>query len=695
MLEDKFTFSEWKDTGIAVLFITIMTILLFQVEDRYLVCLLLLAAVLAIIRPLPIEQWTIIDGCLSLITVYDITSCLYARCPVPAIYKTVLSLFCLTVYFVSRKLFTSKRATQIILRGSYLPISVALLLAICSFFIFRQSVLSVGFEDTYHFRFLFRPLSYPTNAWAEVLLFLLSWVCIVRHYSGPFIFLVILAILLSFSRGAYIALGIYIITWLLLVKVKRTKYYLLISSILAVMLTGIFFPKEMKTTLQMNRTTSQQRSTQGRITAAQSAWKAYQKYPLFGYGNGNYTFAVDRTLNQDSTRPNTSFAPNIFIQLLIEKGVVGLLLYLILLMAICRTIIKHRKRPENIMIACTLLALITKEMTHATLLSTPFALFMLYVLLAFLQKKEMLTVAEKNKYTVLDYLVSGVVMVCYLCWLIFSFQQNRIRSYQQQSIAVWEKGEFTEAFRLMKEVGEQTPHLINQGFLHMQYYRKTGNQKSLQSAEQLLQHASRQQPEDVQIRYLLARLYIYAKESEKAFPIVQDLVAKYPRNSLYLSAFSDILYQQGEKDVALPLLVNAIRYTPRLLTGPRIRDLQQNDQSFYDTLQQSLYALTPSFEDSPTDYARYGYIAWWCGNKSVSDGYLRNAINDLPNLATPWRLLGDENKYRLLLYGAFQSNLLSIELPREKKMSDELLFKEIYQAKFENWYGCELVSVSP
>lgn len=695
MSENKSTLSRWEATGIGILFIAVMAILLFRVQDNFQICLLLLIAGLAIVRPLPFRQWSLIDLCLSLITVYDIVSCLYADCPVPAICSALFSLFCLTVYFVLRRLFTSEYATRIILRGSYLPIGAALLLALCSFFIFRQSVLDVGFEDTYPFRFLFRPLGYITNVWAEVLLLILGWVCLVRRYSGLFIFLATFAILLSFSRGVYIALGIYMVAWLLLVKPKRDKLRLLLISFVVILLTGIFFPEEMKTTLRMNHTTSQQQSTRGRINATQTGWETFRKRPLFGYGSENYNFAVDSRLNQDSTLPNTSYAPNILIQLLIEKGIVGILLYLMLVIAIVRTIIKRRKQPGSYMVACVLLALAAKEMTQATLLYTPFALFMLYVLLAFLQKEEEPAEAGRSKSTASAYLIPAFVTVCYLGWLTLSFQQNQVRSYQQQCMAAWEEGDFTEAIRLIEKTGRQTPNLINQGIVHMQYYRKTGNQESLQAAEKLLQQASRLKPEDVQIRYLLTCLYIYASDPGKALPIAKDLAAGYPRNSLYLSALSDILYQRGEKEAALQPLVNAIRYTPRLLTGPRIHHLQQNDQPFCHTLRQHLSALAPSPEDSPANYARYGYIARWCGNQSVSDEYLRIAVSELPNLATPWHLLGDDNKYRLLLYGAFRKDLSTIELPEEKAMSDELLFTKTYEIKFQNWYGCELISLEP
>lgn len=687
------TSTNWKYTSIAILLIAVMAILLFQIEDKWQICLLLLTASLAVIRPFPFRQWTAIDIGLSLITVYDMVSCLYAGCSIPAIRSALFSFFCLTAYFVLRKLFRTERVTGILVQGSLLPVSVSLLLAICSFFIFRQSVLSVDFEDTYHFRFLFRPLGYITNVWAEVLLILLGWVCLVRRYSTLFIFLTILAILLSFSRGAYISLGVYVVTWLLFMAPKREKLRLPVIGAVAFVLTGVVLPSETGTTLLMNRTTSQQQSTEGRINATQAAWDTFREHPLCGYGNGNYTFAIDRTLNQDSTLPYTSYAPNIAVQLLIEKGIIGLLLYLLLALAVCRTIRKRWIQPESRMIACLLLALAVKEMAQATLLSTPFSLFMVYAVLAFLQKEEIPDEEKEDRQTASIYVVPGIAIICYLGWLAFAFVQDQDKSYQQQSMAAWEKGAFTEAIRLMERTSERTPNLINRSLLYMEYYRKTKAPEYLQAAELALLQAGRRQPEDVQIRYLLARVCLYGNELTKALPIAEELATDYPKNALYLATFSDVLYRQGEKKAAVRPLVDAIRYAPRLLTGERILQLQQTDSIFYQSMKQRLCVLSPAPDRSPADFARYGYIARWCGNRAAGNSYLRKAVDDLPNLATPWHLLDEDNKYRLLLYGAFRKDLLSTELPEEKAMSDEQLFQMAYQPKFANWYGGKLLLV--
>lgn len=118
----------------------------------------------------------------------------------------------------------------------------------------------------------------------------------------------------------------------------------------------------------------------------------------------------------------------------------------------------------------------------------------------------------------------------------------------------------------------------------------------------------------------------------------------------------------------------------------------KTDTLFYQKLYNRLFLLKPTLDDTPSDYARYGYIARWCGNPSA-DKYLWKAVAALPNLATPWRLLGEEQKYRLLLLGAFRKKLDTAELPGEQELTDELMLEMAYSAKFKNWYGCKLVTL--
>lgn len=683
--------SQRKYAGVALLFVFIMVILLFRVADEYQVCLFLLIGISFLLRPLPIRAWTSLDVALSLITLCDLLSPISAVSTVAAIPRAGISLLALMAYFVSRRLFVSGKAIKLIFVGSLLPIGVALTLAVCSFFIFRHSVLDVGFEDTYPFRFLFRPLGYITNTWAEVLLSILGWLCLVRRYSGFLVFLTIGAILLSFSRGAYIALAVYVVLWLVFVKPNREKLRIPLLASLAILLVWISFPVELKTTLEMNRTVSQRQSTNGRIDATWAGWEAFRERPLLGYGNGNYTLAIDKDLNQDSARSYTSMAPNLLVQLLVEKGIVGLMLYLFLLIAIVRLLWKRREERESRVMVCLLSALVVKEMTQVSLLSTSFVLFLLYVLLGFLQRDETEMGEKSEMVRMSDYGLPGVVFLCYFAYAGFVFYMKQDDQHLREIESAWERGAHGEAILLMERMGERTPDLVNRAILYMRVYHETNDATYLDKAENALRKACWQQPEDIQIEYLLGCICLDKNDLGETTGVVERLVREYPRNAFYRFSWSEVLYRQGVKEAALAELVEVIRAMPRLLTEEKIGQLRRSDPAFYQALERRLSDLRLSSEDTPADYARYGYIVHWLGDRPKAESYLRKAVSGLPNLATPWYLLGDTAKYRLLLYGAFQKDSHATEIPEDTVTTATRLFLCDYQFKFSQWYGQRLL----
>ena len=123
------------------------------------------------------------------------------------------------------------------------------------------------------------------------------------------------------------------------------------------------------TTLSMNKTASQRQSTQGRMNATCSALNVFPLHLWFGAGTGNYTLAMDKELNQDTTQAYTTFAPNWVVQMLIEKGVIGLGLSVWLLACIVVQLWKARRNKVCVIAGCALWTLALKEMTLSTLLS--------------------------------------------------------------------------------------------------------------------------------------------------------------------------------------------------------------------------------------------------------------------------------------------------------------------------------------
>lgn len=613
-------------SSIAGLLVVLLALFLFKVEDPYRVGLLLAAGALWLLRPLPFREWSLLDGCVAALTLFDLCSCFYAACPIPAMNAAFYSVYMLTVYFVCRRLFAHERALQIFRVGSLFPIGAALLLAVCSFLVFRRSVLEAGFEDTYHFRFLFSPLGYITNIWAEVLLMLSGWICLMRRWVLPLQLVCLVAILLSFSRGAYIALAVYLLFALFFFP-KTEKLRLLLPAGMAILLVVVFMPKEFNTTLQMDQTVSQQQSTQSRITATEAAWHVFKERPLLGYGNRNYMYAVDPLLGQDSTKPFTSIAPNLPVQLLVEKGIVGTLLYLFVGIVVCRILWRYRKRTDSRIIAAIGLAIFVKDMAQATWLNTPFLLFVSYLLGAYLQRDETITTETTRS----AYLIPGIAIIVFIGWNI-----------------------------------PQLPWMLD----------PTGN--DLQEGN--YEKAYHRHPEDVQLRYLYA-------ESIQADSILESLAECYPKHSLYRSAYAWRSYQQGDTATALDMMAEAIRYTPRLIAGEAMMRWQEQDSLFYLRIQQTVSAFRPAPDASPADYARYGYLAYAGRDTLRATGYLQQAVHALPNLATPWLLLGDTAKYRLLLYGAFQPDSSRDALPEQPTLTPTRLLEMSYAPKVQSWYG--------
>lgn len=677
--------------GIVLLLLVILTLLLFQVKDTYHLTGLLMLSCLVVVPPLSPKHWSQIDWIIAIIVIYNIISCLYSSCTIPSVRIACSSVMNLAAYWVIRRLFTGSHIEDKLFFGSIIPIGFALTVAVCTFFVFRNSVLNAGFTNTYHFRFLFRPLGYITNIWSEILLILLGWSCMIRRFSSFLIFLSLLSILLSFSRGAYIALGVYLLTWLLWIKPLSLKFKLLLPCMIALAITSIYFPIETKTTLGMNVTYSQQQSTEGRLNAL-SATKEIITDFWRGQGNESYTLAIDKRVNQDSTKPYTSIAPNIIVQILIEKGIIGIVLYLALTISIAICIWKQKKDMNVRIIACTMLALSIKEMTQATFLSCSLMTFLICILLAYIQKDKQ-GVKQENKTEKSIPLLIGYMWTIFLCLITFEFVSRYNNSLCRESFRQLHAGNIKAAVSLIEKTDKRLPHLIRKGIFYTECFQKMKDQKYFHCAEQILNKAYQLQSDDVQILYLKAHLYSESNEKDKAKVIMENLATNYPKNSLYLLTLSELYYVNGNKKEALNHLFKSIVYTPSILEMQFIKELKQTDPSFYFSLCHKLSEHISNEPQAPTDLARMGYIAHWLNLQTIAKKYLEKAVAILPNLTTPWRLLGENKKYDLLSQGAFRkiaNGKHSTKLPNITKGD---LLKRAYQAKFNIWYGEKLEGV--
>ena len=117
-----------------------------------------------------------------------------------------------------------------------------------------------------------------------------------------------------------------------------------------------------------------------------------------------------------------------------------------------------------------------------------------------------------------------------------------------------------------------------------------------------------------------------------------------------------------------------------------MRYWKQTDSIFHASVVRKALEDKPVNGASALDYARYGYVAHWAGDTITANASLREAVKTLPNLTTPYLLLGEYDKYKLLMYGAFHADLEHAPLPEYPPVNEDYLLEKQVDVKVRNWY---------
>lgn len=685
----------------------VMAMLIFRADDSYNLKAALLLLPILFMRGMTIKfSW--LDMAVCIVWLYSLTGCMVGINCLQTVTVCEGNTVCFIGYWAMRCLSVQEHLLKLFLKGLCLLMAVAVLLSILTFFVFHHSVEEAEFDEVYSFRFLFKPLGYTTNAWATALIAILGvnlttvqlfpdskYIRRLLYFLSG---LVTFAILLSFSRGAYIALGVFGILFLIGTRSGVARWRLAGCTLLIGVAVYCLFPKEMQTTLLMNKTVSQQESNKGRLQTTITAWDVFRQYPLFGAGAGNYTLAMDKHRNQDTTVGYTSYAPNIWVEWAIEKGTVGWVVYSFLALCIGKVCWQQRKNETVVVAVCTLAALFVKEMTLATVSSTAFSAFVCMLLLGMLQ------LPYDNETAIVDCRLNGrlrlgvlisVVAVGAAC-RFFMIRHGMHEEECWRIVAAFRQGDYQEAVRLAGGLGNRTPYLFCQAVVNMKGFEHLQDSSYLRQAETFLAGARRQMPADVFVEYQQTRLWSMKGEEEKAFTKLAELSAAYPRNVLYHKDLFHLLYARGEEQQAVLHLEKAVRLYPALLNMKWMKRLIHEEPELYECLKSRLLAEYSGV--SPADDARYGYILYYCGDKMRAMDFLKKAVGALPNLSTPWYLLAELNqecqndaeaercrrRYMLLRQGAFWGMIQGGK--EELREPEEVDLYQGYALKFRDWY---------
>lgn len=114
----------------------------------------------------------------------------------------------------------------------------------------------------------------------------------------------------------------------------------------------------------------------------------------------------------------------------------------------------------------------------------------------------------------------------------------------------------------------------------------------------------------------------------------------YPNNALYSYKMYEWLQEDGKTVEALAFLEKAIRLMPRILLMESVQQKVLCDSVSCRQLTASLLEHTYLTDQDPETWARYGFMAYYCGKKDMAKSTLSHAVKEMPNLSTPWLLLG-------------------------------------------------------
>lgn len=153
-------------------------------------------------------------------------------------------------------------------------------------------------------------------------------------------FLIVIADLLSFSRGAYLGLGFGALLTgaLLLRRAKRVRTHIFIAAAFSGLL-GMFLADTPVQQRLLSSFSLSDGSNQGRVALWSEATEHISERPFLGYGIGNYPLTVKPTAEYREP----IYAHNLFLDIATETGIVGAVLFFLAFLSSFLWLLKTRE----------------------------------------------------------------------------------------------------------------------------------------------------------------------------------------------------------------------------------------------------------------------------------------------------------------------------------------------------------------
>ena len=350
-------------------------------------------------------------------------------------------------------------------------------------------------------------------------------------------------ILLQSRLGLISVFTIYLLYFIFMKPLRKNIYIsLIVSSLFFIYFQTNDFQNSVEKTYKLENL-SDDTSIIQRLSFYKKSISLYNEKPLYGNGLGSWKY---KSLENEISDNNNILVPyythNDFLQILMETGLIGLIIYLIFFFLLIRNILSFRTNKTFTPLILVLVLVTFNSMInfpiHRTQEYIPFIICCSFIF----SKRDF---NEKNKksnlLTILLVLLIPSVLIA----------NNEYRSLKVQEILMndYANNTFSLDIKEIEKIDYKLPNLSSNSvpvstYLSRYYFNETLFNESIK----LLNYSLIANKYDLMTQELLLKNYIFTNQTNKAYDLIKNLLNKYPDNKNYSELFQAISRELENKD---------------------------------------------------------------------------------------------------------------------------------------------------
>ncbi|NOU16246.1 MAG: hypothetical protein HOO91_01625 [Bacteroidales bacterium] len=556
------------------------------------------------------------------------------------------------------------------------------IVSILEFIYFHYNIGLTGFSDIVDFKYIFRPLNILINEWVSICLILLPFTTVnyfllenKKKYRFVFaisMILTVVCILISFSRGAYIALALFIfISSVLLFIYKVFNLKKLISLNIAVILICSYliipYHKSVLSTISLFKTTSQQRSIEGRKELYSSGIAIFKDNYKYGIGSNNFAIANNTYKEKNIDTVFTGRTNNSWLQILIEKGLIGFFLYSTVFCFAIFTSLNQLRRYDTdnfrkiqiIILNAGFIAFIMREFTFSSLLTNNIVLILTFLLLMFILNENHFKI--RSNISIFKHVFFVVLMIIGIYGSIMSYKIYRAQTCNLKCIDEFNKGnnELAEYYnnKSIEYFPNNSEYMAHKGFLNYLKYKKehndsllfrntNGTDVNLITSRACYNKSFEINNKDDFYLFNLGILSFLTGDKELGLEEIDKAILVEPNIAIYHIVKGLILEKNGDS-------INSIfnEYTTALILSPELTDsyFYKDFRSRFPVeskqlIQKAIERINKLQLSNPIIMAKLGKLHLANNDTVNANKFLLRVTQIMPNVNRPWLYLGDIGK---------------------------------------------------